>query len=250
MQKTCIVIPFFNEENRFPVLEFITFFDENSDYFFCLVNDGSKDGTSKMLADIHSTRKDRILIPDFEINVGKAEAVRVGILKALEWKPFNFVAYFDADLSTPLSELRAFLAHGHNYSFIVGSRIKHLGSIIERSKVRHYIGRILATMASLILNLPVYDTQCGAKLINSKLVPVIFKDPFISRWLFDIEIFARLISEYGYEEVDKMIKEVPLTIWIEKGDSRIKPGYVFKIPFELYKIYSLYKLKRRVSSVA
>lgn len=244
MQKVCVVIPCFNEEKRFPVHYFLGCLNNNPEYFFCLVNDGSTDNTTILLESIKSYREERIMVLDLKVNVGKAEAVRMGVFKALEWNTFSYIAYFDADFSTPLSELQGFLSFGNKYYFIVGSRIKHMGSIIERSNMEHYFGRAFSTLASNILHLPVYDTQCGAKLINAKIVPIIFKEPFISRWLFDIEIFARIITDFGYDKACQIIKEVPLSTWIEKGGSKIKPSYIFKIPFELLKIRLKYKLYR------
>lgn len=241
MQKICIVIPCFNEEKRFPVREFTSFIDCNSEYYFCLVNDGSSDNTLKVLSDIQNYGKERILVVDLNINNGKAEAVRKGILKSMEWRPFDFVAYFDADFSTPLSELNNFLSYSDNYSFIIGSRIKRMGVVIERSQLRHYLGRLFSTVASIMLKLPVYDTQCGAKMISTKIAPIVFKEKFLSRWLFDIEIFARLNVIYGNEKVKEMVYELPLTIWIEKENSKIKPGYFIKVPFELIRIYNKYK---------
>ena len=48
-------------------------------------------------------------------------------------------------------------------------------------------------VVSNILNLPVYDTQCGAKIFSRKVCDDIFYEQFISPWLFDVKLFARLL---------------------------------------------------------
>ncbi|MFN5460298.1 MAG: glycosyltransferase, partial [Bacteroidota bacterium] len=44
MQKVCVVIPCFNEQDRLPINDFIEFYKKN-DIHFLFVNDGSTDNT-------------------------------------------------------------------------------------------------------------------------------------------------------------------------------------------------------------
>jgi hypothetical protein len=124
---------------------------------------------------------------------------------------------------------------------IFGSRIQRLGADIKRHWYRHYPGRIIAFWINAIIKLPVHDTQCGAKLIEANLARQIFAEPFISSWLFDVELFARIIALYGRQQASQMIYEIPLQRWTDVGDSKISAGYLPKIPVELAKIYWKYR---------
>ena len=64
-----------------------------------------------------------------------------------------------------------------------------------------YLGRVFATAVSLYLDLPVYDTQCGAKLYKKECVPFITEHRFVTRWFFDVEILKRMTKHYGTDAV-------------------------------------------------
>ncbi|MGA1868832.1 MAG: glycosyltransferase [bacterium] len=243
MKEICIIIPCYNEARRFPREEFNKFYQHNKNICFCFVDDGSMDNTYRVLSNLCKGKEKRSVILSLPRNSGKAEAVRQGILNALAWKSFDLVGYFDADLSTPLEEIPHLLEAitKSNCSIACGCRIKKLGSNIKRNPWRHYLGRVFATMVSISLNLPVYDTQCGAKLIKTSLAHKIFKEKFISRWIFDVEIFFRVINLFGKENVYKEIIEVPLDTWIDKGHSKLKLNDFLKGPLELLRIYRTYK---------
>lgn len=243
MQKICIVIPCYNEENRLPVEEFHNFLMASDSVYFYFINDGSKDNTSAILNSLQSRWSEKILVLNLARNYGKAEAVRRGVIESLKWKDFKYVGYFDADLSTPLSEIQFLLDQinqKEDYQIAFGSRVKRIGARIERNAIRHYPSRILATLIGMSLKLPVYDTQCGAKLMKAGIIPEIFKLPFISRWFFDVEIFARIIRMFGLNNSLKIMIEVPLRQWIDVPDSKIRPTYLLKAPLELLKIHLTY----------
>ena len=103
------------------------------------------------------------------------------------------------------------------------------------------MGRILATFISNMLNLAVYDTQCGCKIFKRELLPIAFKDPFLSRWLFDVEIFYRLKNHYSAEQLKSFSKEIPLASWVDQGGSKIKLSYGLFVWGDLYNIYRFYR---------
>jgi dolichyl-phosphate beta-glucosyltransferase len=244
MQKICIVIPCYNEEDRLPVEEFNTFLTTSDSVYFCFVNDGSRDNTLEIVKHLHSHWAVKTMVVNLPCNYGKAEAVRRGMLESAQWKDFDYIGYFDADLSTPLSEIQFLLDQINQkdgYQMAFGSRVKRIGARVERNAARHYPSRILATLIGMSLKLPVYDTQCGAKLMRSGIVPEVFKMPFISRWLFDVEIFARIIRLFGLHNSLNIMIEVPLRQWIDTPGSKIRPPYLFKAPLELLKIHLTYQ---------
>ncbi len=239
MPKICVVIPFYNEAVRFETEAFHRFKGDHAAIFLCLVNDGSSDSTIELLNTL-AEKEANILVVDLPRNGGKAEAVRQGMLRAMQWADFDYFAYLDADFSAPPETVLHLLNQGKGASFIMGSRLMILGANILRNPFRHYTGRIFATLASETLRLPIYDTQCGAKMLSRDLIEVAFADPFVSTWLFDLEIIMRLIRHFGWNQFKSFSKEVPLKEWIEKGGSKVKLTYMFRLPLDLWKIRKKY----------
>lgn len=239
---TSIVIPCYNEEKGISNSEYSNFLENNPETFICFVNDGSKDDTLGVLNILKAKHNAQIHILSLEKNSGKAEAVRAGINYCNQNFQHEYIGYLDADLATTLEEfidLRNYLTGEVVFSF--GSRIRKIGSTIERENSRFLIGRVVATFISNILDIKVYDTQCGSKLFTKEISEKLFQKEFISKWLFDVEIFYRMILLFKREKAIKKMHEVPLKLWVEKGDSKVKFSYGFKLWFDLYKISKNYK---------
>jgi len=159
----------------------------------------------------------------------------------------RYAGYFDADLAAPLSELsqlRRILQERQEVEVVLGSRVQLMGRRIQRSKLRHYLGRVFATAASESLRLPVYDTQCGAKLFRvSERTRSIFADPFITNWVFDVEILARLIAGSRAESgppASAVIYEHPLDEWVDVPGSKVRPSDFLRGIWELWLIHRRY----------
>jgi glycosyltransferase involved in cell wall biosynthesis len=226
-KKICLVVPCYNEVDRLDLQQFYEALDQA---YFIFVNDGSNDDT---LAFLEANKKEGMYILDLKRNVGKAEAVRRG-MRLIELLPIydlvEWIGFVDADLATPLSEITNFLQYNDTFAYnadaIWGSRVKRLGSTIRRLPSRHIVGRAFATLIGFLLKTDFYDSQCGAKLFRKELIGHLFNEPFISRWIFDVELFMRLGR---YRAI-----EYPLKEWHDIRGGKI--NIVRMLPWVLYDI--------------
>jgi dolichyl-phosphate beta-glucosyltransferase len=237
MSRTTLVVPCYNEAARFDAQSFGRALTDNPGLDLLFVDDGSSDDTASVLELFKEKHRGRVRLLTVERNQGKAHAVRVGMLEAFDGDINNcdhsdncdHCGYWDADLATPLEEIPRFvemLEVRPDLELVIGSRVKLLGRSIERDPMRHYLGRIAATVASLLLDLPVYDTQCGAKLFrNTPAMKALFREPLTSGWVFDVEIIARMIRDRrdaGLPSAESVIYELPLLRWHDVAGSKIR----------------------------
>ncbi len=223
-----IVIPCFDEAERLrpdAVLELAA----ASGARLLLVDDGSTDATPLVLSALVAAIGDAGGIASLRLaeNRGKAEAVRRGMQLALD-EGAAVVGYCDADFATPpheVARLLAVLGDAADVDVVVGSRVGLLGSDIQRSHLRHYLGRLFATAASTALQMRVYDTQCGAKMFaDTPALRAALANPFRSVWAFDVELLARL--RHGAPPtapglgIERFL-EVPLRTWRDVGESKL-----------------------------
>lgn len=241
--QTTIIIPCYNEADRLVPKLFIDFLKKHPSLMFLFVNDGSSDSTLELLRAM-AAECERVRYLNLYPNTGKAEAVRLGMLLTIHKLESDYIGFWDADLATPLSEIDRFISiiKKGDCQMVTGLRLLRLGANIRRKPMRHYLGRIFATRASILLNLPVYDTQCGAKLYARSVVPALFKQPFVTKWLFDVELLARYVQYFGRESALANIHELPLLEWVDVGGSRLKMSDFIKAPLELWRIKRAYKL--------
>jgi dolichyl-phosphate beta-glucosyltransferase len=237
-----VVVPCYNEAARLQPRLFSEFLAKDQQVDFLFVNDGSRDATLSVLETLRTKHPDRIHLLDKQPNGGKAEAVRSGMLAAIALERVAVTGFWDADLATPLDvipHLLARLLKNPELQMIFGSRVRLLGHAIHRRAIRHYLGRIFATAVSIILELPIYDTQCGAKLFRvTPEFEAILASPFQSRWIFDVEIIARFMAIHNKDAsfAERAIYENPLPRWEDVAGSKVKPLDFFTALYELMKI--------------
>jgi dolichyl-phosphate beta-glucosyltransferase len=223
--RVAIIVPCYNEALRLPLARFREFLGK-SRIQFVFVDDGSRDNTLQRLEELRAGKEDRVTVLQSPRNQGKAAAVRQGVNFALE-QGAGYVGFWDADLATPLEAIPQFmsvLAARSDLDMIFGSRVKLLGRHVERRASRHYLGRVFATVVSVMLRLAIYDTQCGAKIFRvCPRTQDLWTEPFRTKWIFDVELLARYIRRVGSPSAAALgIYEFPLESWKDIDGSKVK----------------------------
>ena len=247
LQKRCVgvIVPCYNEEKRILSEGFTHFLDRNSGYHVCFVNDGSTDNTLKVLHDLRKGREDYVSVYDCERNGGKAEAVRLGMLHMAEKEDLDYVGFLDADLSTDLADFEDLVKtiETSDFKIVSGSRITRMGANINKESARMLISMTINFIIRKILGMEFKDTQCGAKIMSKEVVDIAFKERFLTRWIFDVEIFMRMRHHFGLRQAESKICEQPLKRWIHADGSKLSIRDSVKIVFQLAQIAWVYRIR-------
>ncbi len=233
-----VVIPCYNEEERLLSTEFLDFVDKHSGYHLCFVNDGSKDKTLEVLNSLRKGRENFISVYDCEKNGGKAEAVRLGMLHMAKKEDLDYIGFLDADLSTDLADFVDLVSTIENseYKIVSGSRIARMGADITKESARKIISLTVNFIIRKILKMEFKDTQCGAKIFHKDIINTAFSSKFLTKWLFDVEIFIRVRKQYGLEKAKQILCEKPLKRWIHADGSKLSMKDSIKIMGQLGQI--------------
>ncbi|MEP0263734.1 dolichyl-phosphate beta-glucosyltransferase [Dokdonia sp.] len=251
--KTGIIIPCYNEEKRLNQEAFISFIKEHQDYHLCFVNDGSKDSTLDVLHAMKNQVPHQISVVDVKKNSGKATAVRAGVRFLYSMDSVSYIGFIDADLSTDFRDFKDLvktLKSEDKLSVVFGSRNKGKSRGIQRDFFRNIFSKCVKQFILMILGLPIRDTQCGAKVFKKHIIPIVYGQAFVSRWLFDVEIFLRLKKHLGKSNVMSQIFEQPLMRWVHVDDSKLGAKDALEIPARLAHIWMTYRFNTKNNLVA
>lgn len=239
--RVAVVMPCYNEAARLDLPRLVAALSPRPWLHLLLVDDGSTDGTVQVQEAVAAAAPvGQVRLLALPRNGGKAEAVRQGLLHLLDQGRWDAVGFFDADLATPLEAvdvLLAALGEDPRREVAMGARVRLLGRQIEREAARHYGGRMIATLISLALDLPIYDSQCGAKLLRvTPATATLLDRPFESRWLFDVELLSRWLHAHAQGAWEHGLVEVPLRAWVEPGGSKVRLADALRAPLEVARI--------------
>lgn len=219
-----IVIPSYNEAARLPpfLKRLLAELSEipNAKCLVQVVDDGSSEFDKRQIANelvsLSEKFPESLAIPLLlEKNVGKGGAVLAG------WREhtgMDFYAFVDADGAVASAEIVRLLklARKSSGNTIFGSRVRMLGKTVIRGQLRHLFGRIFATLVALITGVPVYDSQCGVKIMP-KLHWLSIQDRLSGyRYAFDVELLMAL------QRVQAPVIEIPID-WQDIPGSKVRP---------------------------
>lgn len=212
--KLSIIIPAYNEEGRIKetLLKTAEYLSRQSfDWEILVINDGSKDGTAKIVEDLKSQINNLSLL-DYKKNMGKGYAVRYGMLRAQG----DYKLFMDADNSTKIDEIENFLPEfKKGFDVVIASRYVEGAKILKKQTfLRIILGGVFNLFSKFVVH-GFSDTQCGFKVFSKECADKIFKKCKINGWIFDLEVLS-LAQEFGCK-----IKEVPVA-WENNFASKLK----------------------------
>lgn len=211
-----VVIPCYNEELRLPrTIEQVERFlaAKGKDYELILVDDGSADGTRRVMDDA-ARRNPRIRIQALPHNRGKGRALAVGI----EAAKGDEILVTDADLSTPIEELddlQAALDAGAGVA--IASRALRASRVeVSQPLYRVLMGKGFNLIVQAVLLPGIWDTQCGFKLFRADVAHRIFAHLRTDGFGYDPEVLYRARKQ-GVK-----IVEVPV-VWRNSAPTKVSP---------------------------
>jgi len=234
-----VIIPAYNEEKRLPgtLVDIDKHLrDADFSYEIIVVNDGSKDGTAKVVRNLSKSVKNLKLV-DNEANKGKGGVVRQGMLLARG----KIRLFTDADNSTSIGHFKLmrpqFSAEGGSasggekgFDVVIGSRAIR-GAKLDPPELwyRQIAGKVGNLIIQILLLPGLWDTQCGFKAFTAEAAERVFYVSKVTGWGFDVEILA-LAKKFGYK-----IKEIPVH-WVNDFSSTVKASAYFTTLIETLKI--------------
>lgn len=217
-----LVVPCFHESGR--IMKFLPDLcrelDAAGDCRVLVVDDGSAADEQQRTKDLVEGLKQRHPCLESPLllarNLGKGGAVYAGwgANRDAEW-----LGFVDADGSVPAAEVARLLRMARERGTIGGaifaSRVMMLGRKVQRHLHRHLLGRVYATLVSELLRVPVYDSQCGFKLVPNSVFQAIAPLLSTGGFAFDVELLVALLDS-GCK-----VREEPID-WHEVPGGKIK----------------------------
>jgi glycosyltransferase involved in cell wall biosynthesis len=148
-------------------------------------------------------------------NLGKGGAVHAAWR---EEKSADWLAFVDADGSCSAAEVSRLIQLARESpprTALFASRVKMLGKTVERHFRRHLLGRVYATLVSELLDIPVYDSQCGLKLVPRTCFEAVEARLKITGFAFDVELLTALLDS------GCAVHEVPIS-WHETPGGKVR----------------------------
>lgn len=160
-----VFFPAYNDAPSLPGLLAKTFqvLSENvEDFEVIVINDGSKDNTGEVLAELQAKYGPVLRVITHEVNQGYGGALRTGFSESRK----EFVFYTDGDGQYDVGELPKLLAlMSPEVSFVNGYKL-------ERNDPWHriFIGSCYNRFARLLFNVSIRDIDCDFRLIRRELI--------------------------------------------------------------------------------
>jgi len=175
-----------------------------------VVDDGSHDGTGKILARLETELAGELTVVRLGDNRGYGAALRAGFAAARG----QLVFYTDSDNQFDLRELDGFLEMIEHNDAVLDFRIDR-----QDPALRCFVSGVFNGLSSLVLGMSVRDLNCSFKLFRREVLEGL--ELVSNDFLIDTELVAR-VHRGGWRYVQKGVRHYPRTA----GQSTVRPGDV------------------------
>ncbi|MFA6888657.1 MAG: glycosyltransferase [Candidatus Woesearchaeota archaeon] len=208
-QNLSVIIPVFKEAARIRrcIEESLSFFRHNPlihEFELLFVVDDSGDGSLDIIKEYIHNKEIHFFLNDNRLQ--KGGSVKKGMLAAR----YNILLYYDADLSTPLTEVNECIELIQRYDIVIGSRGVE-GAQVKKNMFKTFLSNGFSLLKLLILGLRFRDTQCGFKMFRRSTLPIFEKQRIVSS-CFDVELLY-IAQKNGFSIVEKPV------IWVDSSYS-------------------------------
>lgn len=214
-----VIIPCHNNLAYLESLKVTNFLEEHSGYHFCFVNYNSSDKTLIKLQELRQANEENITIYNFHKNIGKAEAIRKGLLYMAELEDLDYLGYLDPELPLNLDDISKMV----DTILITDSKM-----VYATASIPHY--SIYNRIAKTILGINPGNKMYNAKLMNKEIIRSLFSTKFISKDLFTVELLMRMKKHFSISRA--VLQPVPfsqLHVAASRSEKLINTGEFFKI---------------------
>ncbi|MEK7502038.1 MAG: glycosyltransferase [Patescibacteria group bacterium] len=163
-------------------------------YEIIVVVDGFLDKTYEKAKKV---KNNNVRVLGYKVNLGKGNAVRLGMLEAKG----DVIGFMDAGMdieSSSISILLDFIKL-HDADIIIGSKL-HPDSIVSYPIQRKILSWGYRTFTHLLFGFDVRDTQVGLKFFKKRVVRDVFPRLLVKQFAFDVETLA-VAYKLGYTRI-------------------------------------------------
>ncbi len=195
-----------------------------------VINDGSSDGTSRILKEKSIIYKKYLDILTHKKNKGYGAATQTGISYALE-NNFSWCLHMDSDLTNDPKYIKHFVAEmSSNYDCIKASRYVSNGKVENVSFIRQLISTLGNSLASFLFGVGIKDCTNGFRMVKTEVLKsIIFKENNFSIILEELYYLKRKGARF---------KEIPYTLTARKNSQSH-----FRYTLGIFKDYFKYAFK-------
>ncbi|MDR0470930.1 MAG: glycosyltransferase family 2 protein [Nitrososphaerota archaeon] len=185
-----------------------------SSYEIIVSEDGSTDGTDRIVAELSQSNPHLVLLHS-SMRLGKGKAIK----NAVNAAKGKYIAFMDVDLATDLSCLsKLYEVVKSQGGMVIGSR--HIrGSAVQRQPTRTLFSLTYNVFVRVLFLDGIHDHQCGFKIMSRNTARSVLSCSRSDGYFFDTELIV-CCKRLGYR-----VTEVAVT-WREKnkGGSKINPA--------------------------